>query len=223
MKYVCTVCGYIYDDAEHETPFADLPEDWQCPLCGASKSMFEPMKEAKEEKKEPAKTEEKVREEVYDGGDEMVSLNPGELSVLFSNLARGCEKQYQDEAKDCFLKLASYFEELVPQEENADIERLSKLVERDLNEDYVKLRQEAEGAHDRGTLRIVTWGEKVTKIARSLISRYLKEKDAFLENTGLYICTVCGFLYVGDSAPEICPVCKVPGWKFEKVTGRAKK
>lgn len=30
-----------------------------------------------------------------------------------------------------------------------------------------------------------------------------------------------GFVYVGDKAPELCPVCKVPGWKFEKMEGRA--
>ena len=35
------------------------------------------------------------------------------------------------------------------------------------------------------------------------------------------VCTVCGFVYVGDVAPELCPVCKVPSWKFEKVEGRA--
>lgn len=37
-KWVCTVCGYIYDE---ETPFEDLPEDWLCPLCGVGKDMFE--------------------------------------------------------------------------------------------------------------------------------------------------------------------------------------
>ena len=30
-----------------------------------------------------------------------------------------------------------------------------------------------------------------------------------------------GFVYVGDAAPELCPVCKVPSWKFEKAEGRA--
>lgn len=35
--WVCTVCGYIYDE---ETPFEELPEDWVCPLCGVDKSYF---------------------------------------------------------------------------------------------------------------------------------------------------------------------------------------
>lgn len=36
-KWVCTVCGYVYDG---ETPFEDLPDDWVCPLCGEPKSVF---------------------------------------------------------------------------------------------------------------------------------------------------------------------------------------
>ena len=41
MKYQCTVCGYIYDDENEEERFEQLPEDWVCPLCGASKSLFD--------------------------------------------------------------------------------------------------------------------------------------------------------------------------------------
>ena len=51
-KYLCTVCGYIYDSAEGDpdngvkpgTPFEDLPEDWVCPVCGAEKDAFEVVK-----------------------------------------------------------------------------------------------------------------------------------------------------------------------------------
>jgi len=40
-KYVCDVCGYVYDPAEYDgVAFADLPEDWECPLCGARKDQF---------------------------------------------------------------------------------------------------------------------------------------------------------------------------------------
>ncbi|MFZ3136582.1 MAG: rubredoxin [Thermodesulfovibrionales bacterium] len=48
-KYKCTVCGYIYDPELGEedsgippgTPFEELPDDWKCPVCGASKDLFE--------------------------------------------------------------------------------------------------------------------------------------------------------------------------------------
>jgi rubredoxin len=47
-KYVCNMCGYTYDPEEGDpengiepgTQFKDLPDDWQCPMCGASKDDF---------------------------------------------------------------------------------------------------------------------------------------------------------------------------------------
>ena len=48
-KYVCQVCGYVYDPAQGDpdngvvpgTKFEDVPDDWECPVCGASKEEFE--------------------------------------------------------------------------------------------------------------------------------------------------------------------------------------
>ena len=41
-KYICTVCSYEYDPAEHDgVKFEDLPDDYVCPLCGVGKDMFE--------------------------------------------------------------------------------------------------------------------------------------------------------------------------------------
>ncbi len=40
-KWECTVCGYIYDPAENNgVSFQDLPDDYVCPECGATKDMF---------------------------------------------------------------------------------------------------------------------------------------------------------------------------------------
>ncbi|MBQ7432423.1 MAG: MBL fold metallo-hydrolase [Lachnospiraceae bacterium] len=40
-KYVCSICGYVYDPAEHDgVAFEDLPEDWKCPRCKQSKDKF---------------------------------------------------------------------------------------------------------------------------------------------------------------------------------------
>ena len=38
--WVCSVCGYVYDEAKEGTPFESLPEDWVCPLCKHPKSDF---------------------------------------------------------------------------------------------------------------------------------------------------------------------------------------
>lgn len=50
QKYICRVCGYIYDPAEGDpdsgvqpgTPFKDIPADWVCPICGVGKEDFTP-------------------------------------------------------------------------------------------------------------------------------------------------------------------------------------
>jgi len=47
-KYTCNLCGYVYDEAAGDpdsgiapgTKFEDLPDDWMCPVCGASKDNF---------------------------------------------------------------------------------------------------------------------------------------------------------------------------------------
>ena len=48
-KYRCTICGYIYDPEKGDpetgiepgTPFEKLPDGWVCPICGATKDLFE--------------------------------------------------------------------------------------------------------------------------------------------------------------------------------------
>ncbi len=47
-KYVCDLCGYVYDPEVGDpdngidpgTDFSKLPDDWKCPICGASKEDF---------------------------------------------------------------------------------------------------------------------------------------------------------------------------------------
>ena len=53
LKYICTVCDWVYDPKEGDpdggiapgTEFEDIPEDWVCPDCGASKEDFEAFSE----------------------------------------------------------------------------------------------------------------------------------------------------------------------------------
>lgn len=48
-KYACVVCGFEYDPAQGDpdggiapgTAFEDIPDDWVCPVCGATKDQFE--------------------------------------------------------------------------------------------------------------------------------------------------------------------------------------
>jgi rubredoxin len=49
-KYVCVVCGHVYDEAEGDpdggisagTRWGDVPDEWACSECGATKADFEP-------------------------------------------------------------------------------------------------------------------------------------------------------------------------------------
>ncbi len=48
-KYKCMLCGWVYDSEKGDeahgiapgTLFEELPDDWKCPLCGATKDMFQ--------------------------------------------------------------------------------------------------------------------------------------------------------------------------------------
>lgn len=212
MKYVCPICGYVYDEKAEGVPFALLPDSWVCPLCGAAKSAFLP-KDAPQGTSAPRKP--------IEIDSDMQKLSPGALAALFSNLARGCEKQYKAKEQALFMEIADFYTAAAPAVSGADEKLVAELVQTDLEEHYPNVKAAAVEAADRGTQRICVWGEKVTRIVQSLLSRYEKEGEAFLKGNEVWVCTVCGFIYVGESAPKLCPVCKVPDWKFEKMEGRA--
>lgn len=212
MKYVCPICGYVYDEEKERVPFAQLPDNWVCPLCGAAKNVFAPA---------AAPASVPVPPKPISMDPDAQKLSPGVLAALFSNLARGCEKQYKPKEQALMMEIADYFTAASPQVSDADEKLLYHMISEDLQARYPSVRASAVSAGDRGTQRICVWGEKVTRMAQALLSRYEDEGETFLQNNDVWICTVCGFLYIGKSAPKLCPVCKVPNWKFEKIEGRA--
>lgn len=220
-KYVCSVCGYIYDEAKGipeagiapGTAWKDLPEDWVCPLCGAAKAEFI-------EQGESVAPFNKKPISVIEESTDMKEMSLLEISALCTNLARGCEKQYKSDEAVLFIELAGYFKAASAPAKDPNFEQLIALIENDLNAGFVNAKVVASDVNDRGALRALVWSEKVTRILKSLLTRYQKEGEAILENTGVYVCTICGFVYIGDNLPEVCPVCKVPNRKFEKVEGR---
>ena len=204
-EYVCSVCGYV-----HKTD-GELPDDFKCPLCGAGKDAFKL-------KDDTAKQSESILEKPHTEKE----LSAMEMSIICSNLARGCEKQYMPKESENFKKLADFFRSKAIPVNEANTEKLLELIEKDLSVGFPYGNAVANEQHDRGALRCQVWAEKVTRMLQSLLARYQTEGDKMLENTGVYVCTVCGFVFVGDAPPEQCPVCKVPSWKFEKIEGGAK-
>ncbi len=211
MRYICSICGFVYDDAKEKTPFDQLPDTWKCPLCGAPKSAFEP--------ESPVKTE-PVSAPVPETDADLKQLSSGQLASLFSNLARGCEKQYRPEEAALFAQIADYYTSVTPYPQESSLEELAALLKTDIRERYPATKSVAEQEGDRGVQRVCVWGEKVTRMLSSLAERYLKEGEDMLKDTEVWVCTVCGFVFIGKNPPELCPVCKVPAWKFEKAEGR---
>ena len=218
-KYVCSICGYVYDEEKgipeagiaQGTVWDKLPDTWVCPLCGAKKVEFKEFGVA---------TPVQNNLPVTDIPTDKKKISALEMSILCSNLARGCEKQYMSEESAHFTQLATYFKAASSPATEPTFETLFSLIERDLEENFPAANAASSEASDRGALRALVWSEKVTRILKSLLSRYEKEGEAMFQNTEIYVCTICGFVYVGDNPPEICPVCKVPRWKFEKIVGR---
>lgn len=203
-EYVCTVCGYV-----HKTD-GELPDDFKCPICGAGKEAFVPKEAASQT--EAALVKPHTEKE----------LSPMEMSIICSNLARGCEKQYMLEESESFKTLAEFFKSKTAPIADAQAEQLLALINKDIAEGFPYGNAVAGKGPDRGALRCQVWAEKVTRMLQSLLTRYQAEGEKMLENTGVYVCTICGFVFVGDAPPELCPVCKVPSWKFEKIEGGAK-
>lgn len=218
QKYICSICGFIYDESAGYpegsivpgSRWQDISEDWVCPLCGAFKDAF------KEQTAVPPAEKTALPLQKEDQGA-MRELSFIELSVLCSNLSKGCEKQYRSEEADLFNQLAEYYKSKCASASQTQIFDLLALIEQDLASGYEKANQIAAVVSDRGALRALTWGEKVTRILSSLLGRYEKQKDILLENTNVYVCEICGFVYIGDEAPEICPVCKVPSLKITQI------
>lgn len=210
MKYRCTICGHIYDEEKEKVPFDELPDTWKCPLCGALKKDFVPVDE--EEKKEV------VIEEDF---DEMENLTVAQLAALCSNLAKGCEKQYRFDEMKKFTELSEYFSAICPPSDKDSVEDMAEMLMKDIDSNYPALEAKASADADRGALRVKVWGEKVTRMLNSLVSRYLEEGEKMLKDTQIWVCTMCGFVYVGDEPPAKCPVCSVPSWKFQKMEARA--
>ena len=219
-KYVCSVCGFEYDEAigipeagiAPGTKWEDLPEDWVCPVCGAEKSDFE--------MEGSVDSTPQIVEAAVAADPDMKELSPLEVSALCSNLARGCEKQYKFEEAELFSELAAFFKSKAVPAKDPDFSQLFELVEKDLEQGIPNANSAAEAVRDRGALRALVWNEKVTRILKSLLSRYQKEGDALFANTGVYVCTIFVFIFIGDKLPDVCPICKVPNWKFEKVEWR---
>jgi len=220
-KYKCSVCGFVYDEAVGDpergiqpgTNWASVPDQWNCPLCGAEQSDFVEENAEKPAPLQRSATKNQKQNELRGSGDE----SEGEISALFSNLSKGFAKQYRLEEAELLDQLATYYMSKSEIETQGKFEDLQAQINVDLASGFPDANAIATKSEDRGALRALVWGEKVTRILNSTLSRSEKQHDSFIENTHVYVCDICGFVYVGDQLPDICPVCKVPKSKITEV------
>ena len=217
QKYVCSICNFIYDEKVGHpeggiapgTLWSAIPDDWVCPICGATKSEFRIVENL---------TKKPVTLSVETDETEVLrELSSSELYALFSNLAKGCEKQYRPDEAAIFMELAEYYKKRRPLEVVSHLQELKPFLEKELENVYPAAFQIATANADRGALRALTWSEKCSRILSSLIGRFEKQGTGLLDNTNIYVCEICGFVYIGDLPPDICPVCKVPNFKITPV------
>ena len=145
------------------------------------------------------------------------TLAPDVLSAVFSNLAKACSKQLRTEEAGLFTELANYYQSNAASLTDQDFNQLLEAVQSDLTEDYPACFEAASEQADRGSLRALTWSEKVTKIHKSAVGRYERQQEALLEKASVFICDACGFVFIGSDMPDICPICKAPRSRFEAV------
>ena len=207
-KYRCIICGYIYDEAKEKVKFEDLPDDWTCPLCGSPKSAFEEVIES------PQKEEESI-EEQQEIEEDLRSLTNEEITYICSNLAKACEKEYKEEEQNLFVELATYFEEKTKEVPGTieDIKETNKQEQKDIEQAM----EFADKNSDRGAKRVLTWANKTSNMMKIILENYETKGLDYIKNTKIWVCDICGFIYIGEEPPKICPVCKVPSFKILEV------
>ena len=192
-KYICNICGYVYDEEKGDLKAGINPvTNWE----DVPESWVCPLCGAK-----------KINFTKEGKNSNKVS----------SNLGKGCEKQYLEEESKLFMELSQYFK---VKADKTDEDKISNVLEKLKNDNenlFINAREVAKHYSDRGALRALTWSEKVTKMLESVIASYNEEEDRLLKNAELYVCEICGFTYVGNDLPEVCPVCKVPNFKMRKL------
>lgn len=212
-KYQCSICGYIYDEEKEGVKFSDLPDDWKCPLCGAPKDMFVEIVEENSNVKEESKIE--VNDSIIEESEDLRELSDSEIAYICSNLAKACEKQYLENEQKMFQDLYEYFDKKIVAKEG-NINDVSEKIDNDINM-FNEASKVADEVNDSGAKRVITWATKTSNIIKNVLSKYQNNGVDYIKNTKIWVCDICGFVYIGNEPPKICPICKVPNFKILEV------
>ena len=221
MKYVCKICGFIYDEATQDAKWNDLDTDWVCPVCKAPKEKFEAVAETSTSKYAGTKTEKNLMEAF--AGKSMARNK----YTFFAEAAR----------KEGLEQIAAIFEETADQEKqhakmwfaafhgigttDENLEAAAAGENEEWTEMYARMAQEA---REEGFEELAIKFENVAIVEKSHEKRYLKLLESYKNGTTFkgdapkgWKCRQCGFIYEGDEAPEHCPTCGYPKAFFERM------
>lgn len=247
MKYKCAICGQVIELPEGATEvgvlpgttWETLPGNFSCPVCGAPKSVFRPYEEPttvtavakamdtvtdtaiSEEKSGTTAGTSKHISDIQDAQDETLrELSAGEIAAICSSLAKSCEKQRKMPEKDAWNQLADYYKSKARQHNGKTFTDVAELLAKDMADGYPAAYAAATAAADRGALRSLGWSESVSELLDALLQQFAAEGEALLTNTRIYVCDICGFIYIGDTPPDNCPLCGVPKFKITPMERR---
>lgn len=141
----------------------------------------------------------------------------GALSLAFSSLAQSAVRQQRPNVAKLLSALAQSFQ---IQAQNARPEGTASLAGAQAQiktqlVSYDPAIEQATELDERGVLRALLWGKKVTMIQNSLLTRLSKQGAALFQGEqGVHVCEACGFVILKEGAPDICPICKAPRERF---------
>lgn len=221
MKYVCKICGFIYDEATQDAKWNDLDTDWVCPVCKAPKEKFEAVAETSTSKYAGTKTEKNLME-AFAGESQARNKY-----TYFAEMAR----------KEGLEQIAAIFEETANQEKqhakmwfsefhgigatDENLEAAAAGENEEWTDMYARMAKEA---REEGFEDLAIKFENVGKVERSHEARYLRLLKNYKEDKTFkgdapkgWKCRQCGFIYEGEEAPERCPTCGYPKAFFERM------
>jgi rubrerythrin len=147
----------------------------------------------------------------------------GTLSLAFSSMAQSAARQQRPNTARLLSALAQSFQiqalnasrQAAPDQDGAQkLADVQAQIKAQLGS-YAPAIEQTTELGERGALRALVWGQKVTMIQNSLLTRLGKQGAAlFKGKQGVHVCEACGFVVLKEGAPDVCPICKAPRSRF---------
>ena len=151
----------------------------------------------------------------------------GVLSLAFGSLGEAAGRQQRPNQAKLLSALSLSFQIQAMNEDKQESQATDRdewlgavqaQTQEQLTQAYKPGMETATDLGERGVLRALLWGQKVSMIQNALLGRFLRQGEKLLEgDQQMYVCEACGFAILKEGAPDICPICKAPSHRFTTV------